>query len=249
MSSTNITQISCSNLGSITNLTVNGVGPFSYQWSNNVSTADNIGLIEGNYSVIVTDIYGCQVTSPTIKLTQTDKPIADFYWNPYMPSVGSEVHFNNTSLNATSYSWNFGDGATSSEFEPNHIYTDELIKQYTLFLVATSTSGCVDTAFYTIIMNDDLIYYVPNSFTPNSDQLNNVFQPIFTQGIDNYDFSLLIYNRWGEVVFESKDASKGWDGTYNGEVQLDGTYTWRISFKMSQTDEKKMAVGHLNLLK
>ncbi len=245
----NVNQISCSNLGSITNLSVIGSGPFTYQWSNNVISADNYNLTEGNYSVIVTDAFGCKVTSPTFNLSQTDKPIADFYWNPYMPNVGNEVHFNNTSTNAVSYSWSFGDGTTSNDFEPNHIYTDELIKQYTLYLVATSNSGCVDTAFYTIIMNDDLIYYVPNSFTPNNDQLNNVFQPIFTQGIDTYDFSLLIYNRWGEVIFESKDASKGWDGTYNGIVQQDGTYTWKISFKMSQTDEKKLAVGHVNLLK
>ena len=103
--------------------------------------------------------------------------------------------------------------------------------------------------FYTIIMNDEVIYYVPNSFTPNNDQFNNVFQPIFTQGVDTYDFYLFIYNRWGEIIFESKDPSKGWDGTYNGVIQQEGLYTWEISFKMSQSDERKMILGHVNLLK
>jgi len=249
INSTNVTQISCSNLGSITNLNVNGSGPFIYQWSNNISTIDNLNLSEGSYSLIVTDAFGCQTTSPIFTLTQTDKPLADFYWNNYMPNVGSEIQFHNNSTNAISYEWNFGDGSNSNQAEPNHIYTDEQVKQYNVYLVATSISGCVDTAFYTIIMNDEVIYYVPNSFTPNSDQFNNVFQPIFTQGIDTYDFYLFIYNRWGEIIFESKDPSKGWNGTYNGVVQQDGSYTWVISFKMGQTDEKKMIMGHVNLLK
>jgi len=249
LSTINVTQISCTDLGAITNLSVNGSGPFTYQWSNNVLTSDNLNLTEGSYSVIVTDAFGCQVTSPTFTLTQTDKPIADFYWNPYKPSVGSEIQFYNTSSNADSYVWNFGDASNSSLSDPTHVYTDEQIKQYNVYLVATSASGCVDTTFYTIIMNDDLIYYVPNSFTPNSDQFNNTFQPVFTQGIDTYDFYMFIYNRWGEIIFESKDPSKGWDGTYNGVVQQDGAYSWKISFKMSQTDEKKMVVGHVNLVK
>ena len=249
INSTNVTQISCSNLGSITNVNVNGSGPFIYQWSNNISTIDNLNLSEGSYSLLVTDAFGCQSTSPIFTLTKTDKPTADFYWNNYMPNVGSELQFYNNSTNAISYEWNFGDGSNSNQIEPNHIYTDEQVKQYNVYLVATSISGCVDTAFYTIIMNDEVIYYIPNSFTPNSDQFNNVFQPIFTQGIDTYDFYLFIYNRWGEIIFESKDPSKGWDGTYNGVVQQDGLYTWEISFKMSQSDERKMIRGHVNLLR
>jgi gliding motility-associated-like protein len=82
---------------------------------------------------------------------------------------------------------------------------------------------------------------------------NQTFKPVFTSGFDPYDYNLFIYNRWGELIFESKDANFGWDGTYgiggqNLKVQ-DGAYTWKIEFKTLQSDERKRVTGHVNLLK
>src|SRR5690606_30836244 len=111
--------------------------------------------------------------------------------------------------------------------------------------------GCADTAHLIIRVDEELIYYVPNTFTPDNDEFNEVFQPVFTSGFDPYDFSMWIFNRWGEVVFETHDASIGWDGTYgvDGNDCQDGTYTWKIAFKTNRNDERKVIHGHVNLLR
>jgi gliding motility-associated-like protein len=100
---------------------------------------------------------------------------------------------------------------------------------------------------------DELIFYVPNTFTPDNDDYNQTFLPVFTSGYDPYDFSLLIFNRWGEIIFESHDAKKGWDGSYgnNGEVEFvqDGTYSWKLEFKTSLLDDHKVYLGHVNIIR
>ncbi len=94
-----------------------------------------------------------------------------------------------------------------------------------------------------------IIFYIPNTFTPDNDEFNQDFQPVFTSGFDPYDFNLKIYNRWGQVVFESNDATQGWDGTYGGELVQDGSYTWKIEFKSISNDERFIHTGHVNVLK
>ena len=93
----------------------------------------------------------------------------------------------------------------------------------------------------------------PNTFTPDDDNFNQTFQPIFTSGFDPYDYTLLIFNRWGEIIFESHDAKVGWNGSYGsgGEIEMvqDGVYTWKIEFKVTRNDERKVAIGHVNILR
>lgn len=102
----------------------------------------------------------------------------------------------------------------------------------------------------TVTKCDQLIYYVPNAFSPDGDDYNNTFQPVFTEGFDPYDFHISIYNRWGELLFESYDASKGWNGYYGGIRCQDGVYTWKIDFGLPDyTDERKVVVGHVVLIK
>jgi gliding motility-associated-like protein len=92
-------------------------------------------------------------------------------------------------------------------------------------------------------------YYVPNTFTPDGDKFNNTFLPVFTSGFDPYDYKLLIFNRWGEVLFESNNAAVGWDGTYGGQMMQDGVYIYQIEFKEEFTDYRHVLRGHVNLLR
>jgi gliding motility-associated-like protein len=154
----------------------------------------------------------------------------------------------NSSTNATFYNWNFGDGTTSTVTNPSHLYDAEG-GTYTISLVANNAGNCPDTAYMTIQIEDELIYYVPNAFTPDGDEFNNSFQPVFTAGFDPQNFELLIYNRWGETVFESHNAAIGWDGTYHGEYCKEGIYTWVIKFKDSENDKKFVLNGHVTILK
>jgi gliding motility-associated-like protein len=211
----------------------------------------------GCYDVTLTTTSnnGCVGTLTSTNLICVEAlPIASF--NPssnVLSTLNTEVLFTNTSTGATSYLWNFGDESPSSnETNPTNIYPGEP-GTYQVMLVAYSPLGCTDTAYTTIIIYEDLIFYIPNTFTPDDDNFNPIFQPVFTAGFDPYDFTLLIFNRWGEIIFESHDASIGWNGTYgsNGEIEMcqDGTYTWKIEFKTNKNDERKMVVGHVNLIR
>lgn len=180
-------------------------------------------------------------------------PIASFTASPdETTTLNTEVHFTNTSVGATNYSWDFGDAsALSNEVHPVHVYDEDEVGSYYVTLIATTPGGCADTAHLLIRVDEELIYYVPNTFTPDRDEFNEVFQPVFTSGFDPYNFSMWIFNRWGEVVFETHDASIGWDGTYgvDGNDCQDGTYTWKIAFKTTRNDERKVIHGHVNLLR
>jgi gliding motility-associated-like protein len=140
-----------------------------------------------------------------------------------------------------------------SEENPSHDFGGQNQNTWLVTLVATTPLGCADTAYSTIVYQEELIFYLPNTFTPDDDDYNQTFQPVFTSGFDPLDFNMKIYNRWGELIFESNDASKGWDGSYGskGEVELvqDGTYTWKLEFKVTKNDERKMVVGHVNIIR
>jgi len=93
------------------------------------------------------------------------------------------------------------------------------------------------------------LIYIPNSFTPDGDEHNNVWLPVFTSGYDEYDYYLVIYNRWGETIFESNKANYGWDGTYNNVMCPTGIYAWKIIYGNKKDDSKKVITGSINLIR
>jgi gliding motility-associated-like protein len=100
-----------------------------------------------------------------------------------------------------------------------------------------------------VIECDPLLYFIPNSFTPNGDEFNTMWGPVFTGPFDPQDFNLFVHNRWGEVIWESHDANKKWDGTYKGKICSDGMYLWRIDFGIIGIDKRISIQGHVNLIK
>lgn len=180
-----------------------------------------------------------------------DSPIASFSASEtLLNDFNTEVFFNNTSTGASSYEWDFGDGTQSVEENPSHEYDISFTPNFTAELVATSLAGCSDTSRIEIRSEDDLIYYIPNSFTPDGDEFNQVFEPVFTEGFDPYDYTLLIFNRWGEIVFESHDVSIGWDGTYTNSTKVAaGVFIWKIEFKTLMSDERISNTGHVNVIR
>lgn len=207
-----------------------------------------------NVALSLTDAQGCpgQSMVPNMICVLPD-PTAQFAVNPYVLNMSHpNAVMINTSSNATSYIWNFGDGSgISTEFEPHHTFSAEDPGNYNIMLIAVNDAGCRDTARVIVTVAEELIFYVPNTFTPDGDEFNEVFGPVFTSGFDPYDYLLTVYNRWGEVIFESHDASVGWPGTYGegNPVVQDGTYPWRIEFKTSKNDERKAVTGHVNVIR
>lgn len=236
-----------------------GNGTCSYTISNGVVLNDcNPSYTftqSGCYDVTltVTNETGCSgsVTENSIVCVD-ESPTASFIANPgKIGGLTDIVHFNNTSSNANSYEWTLGDGSTSNETHPTHKYDLEE-SRYVVTLVAINASGCTDTISQVIPVEEELIYFIPNTFTPDGNEINQVFKPIFSSGFDPNDYHLTIFNRWGEKVFESYDADYGWDGSYgvnvNGIVK-EGVYLYKIVFKSNYNDKRMEVVGHVNLIR
>lgn len=186
------------------------------------------------------------------------RPRASFQISPaivYLPD--DPLITQNLSVGASTYLWDFGDGSTSTEFQPRHFYTQPGI--YDITLVATSPEGCADTfairnAVRVIEGGRTLI---PNAFTPsrsgpsggniNMDGGRNmVFFPI-TESVT--DFHMLIYNRWGELLFESKNKEIGWDGyTRDGRLCPPDVYVYKINVTYV-SGEREVRVGDVTLLR
>lgn len=174
-----------------------------------------------------------------VEFTQSDTKI-DFY-NP-------EIQFK-TNTNASYYLWNFGDGTTSTYKNPNHKFP-EIPGEYIIDLtVSNMLNKCGITVSRSIFLPEPVIYFIPNTFTPNGDEINNTFQPVFTYGYDPQNYSFYIYNRWGELIFESHDSKIGWDGTFGNELVHNDTYVWKLEFKEKLEETKHVKTGHVTLLK
>mgnify|MGYP003324774296 CR=1 FL=1 len=162
------------------------------------------------------------------------------------------IYFFNETSGPADFIWNYGDGNISVDFEGLYKYDLPLEQNYMVTLKAISSEGCVDSTSMEIFYKapDDGVYYVPNSFTPDSDEYNPVFKAIFADGFYPLNFEVSIYNRWGELVFKSNDIDVGWDGTSGlNSKAMPGTYTWNIFFTNPITNENTISIGHVNLIK
>lgn len=114
------------------------------------------------------------------------------------------------------------------------------------------SNGCISNeqqSTITIQSCPEELVYIPNSFTPDNDELNQRWKPIFSDGFDPYDFNLTVINRWGQIIWESFNPGASWDGTYNGEYCQDGVYIWKVEFGNTKNDGKKTMIGHLTIIR
>ncbi len=191
-------------------------------------------LTEGNYiaTLTVTSIYGCTVSySDTVFVSR--KPIADFR---NVPGTGSSdnprIEFFDQSFYANHWSWNFGDPSTHQDNIANtkdavHVFSDSGL--FKVILIVSNNEGCSDTAEKYINIYQSFAFFIPNAFTPNEDDVNEVFLP---QGVGcrTKGYLMLIYDRWGKQLFKNEDLYKGWDGLRpNGDPYSQGVYTYIIT--------------------
>lgn len=174
----------------------------------------------------VTSTKGCvsEITKSNY-ITVYPKPEAGFEVDPEVQNI-IKPRFEFTDLsteNVTDWDWSFGDGTYSGDQHPVHYY--EAVGTYPVGLIVETQFGCADTIGLEVKVEPVFTFYIPNSFTPNADGVNDEF---FGLG-EGYDFySMFIYDRWGELIFESNDDQYHWDGSYKGkQVQL-GTYAYRF---------------------
>ena len=176
---------------------------------------------------------------------------ANFIVNPVLLTSDSPIiNITNTSLNAVNSIWNYGDGLIEENnelfFDYQYAYTEG---NYLLSLNVISEEGCIDSTQAVIQVKGGDLYYIPNSFTPDGDEFNNTFLPIFTVGFDPANYLCSIYNRWGELIFQSRNHEEGWNGQFNNSYCPDGLYTYVIKYKNPDLDEYKLVKGHVYLLR
>lgn len=209
------------------------------------------GVCSGVYSILITDANGCAATTNAV-VSEADPAEANFAYSPgYVTVFDNEVQFMNTSFNADSYIWeitgtNGLNDVINGEMTSYQFPADS--GSYMICLTAISSEGCEDTYCLPIVVQEIFTLYVPTAFTPDDDEFNQNFMA-YVHGIDIYEFDMFIFNRWGEVVWESHDPSVGWDGTYKGKIVQDGTYTWKITVKDPYSDDRKSYVGHVSILR
>ena len=229
----------------MTNVT-GGIPPYIYQWSNGAISPNLSNISSGSYILTVSDNNGCS-SSISITVTEAPKPQANFAPKPQITTIDDPIiYFENYSIDASSYEWDFGDGYNSSEFSPIHTYQNA--GEYHILLSAIDQYGCIDTAGANVIIQEFNTYYVPNAFTPNRNELNESFN-IFGSGINPNTFEMRIFDRWGKEIFFTKDINQGWDGTFKGEIVPAGIYTYIIKFEDSQGYRKNVITGKVILAK
>lgn len=241
-------------------LTADDATNATYSWStsNNLSGSGvSPTIVFGNggtfdVTLAATTSFGCyDIHTETAYIYVEDLPIADVE-SPIsvFTQEAQYVMFSNLSLGATNYIWDFGDGQFAYDFEPSHVFQNTM-NGYTITLTALTDLLCSDATSVSIGYQYNELLYIPNSFTPDGDQNNQVFCPVFYSGYDPQNYEFTIYNRWGEVIFESHNALVGWDGTYGPDAIAapSGMYTYRILYKNPDLDERKVLTGHVNLLR
>lgn len=180
----------------------------------------------GNYLIqgALSDINGCS-NSYTGMVQVYPRPEAGFSFQPGHPVENLDaVQFSDGSSGATSFSWYFGSTAGSSSGKnPTWLY--ETAGTYVVAQVVSNEWGCSDTAIKTLLVMPDVAVYVPNAFTPNEDGRNELFGPVL-RGAAAY--TMMVFDRWGEKIFETSDIAGAWDGTFKGEACQQGVYVWKL---------------------
>lgn len=220
-----------------------GIGPLNLSWStgeNNIFSKLVAPLETIFYSVILTDSCGNSLTDGS--LVTVLAPYVDI---SYMYKENRTLQFYATaSPDVVAYEWSFGDGQTSSLQSPEHTYTDT--GYFNVMLVVTNQFGCTDTAFELIYSYPDYRFFIPNTFTPNMDALNDVFTGF---GIGFIKYEMRIFNRWGQEIFYTDDIHRGWPGADDNGYNLPiGIYAYRVDLE-TPAKMKYTYIGHVNLLR
>ncbi|MBN8556831.1 MAG: gliding motility-associated C-terminal domain-containing protein, partial [Burkholderiales bacterium] len=152
--------------------------------------------------------------------------------------------FLNNSVNAATHYWTFGDGSNSSILEPQHTYPGK--GEYLVTLHVSSNDGCKDSLTMPVEIKPVFTIYIPNAFTPDGNGTNDFFT---AKGQEITEFRMMIFNRWGELIFETDNIEKGWDGRANGgdDIAQDGVYVYKIEVRDFRNKYYDY-MGHVTLL-
>ncbi len=250
---------------------VDGCAPFTVQFSNSSFYDTSISMVmwnfgdgntstqnNPNHTYSVPGVYNVSVSIVTTNtclgnlsfsipnmVTAHASPKAGLSASPTTLTIfDSVVVFSDLSVGATSCWIYFGDGDSSNNCGGTHSYPAS--GQYTVLQIVENQFGCRDQFELTIDAELDALFWVPNAFTPNHDGKNELFMPVAI-GIQN--FRMLIFDRWGNLIFETTDIMRGWDGAVMGNRCQEDVYIYKIDYERAgDNNEPHKLVGHVSLI-
>ncbi len=237
--------------GSATVIATGGSGIYTYTWNTiPISTTSTVNNVPpGSYSVTVTD-NGCASVS-SVNVGNILGPTAAFVANPTEADINEGIQFTDMSIGAIDWDWDFDDGATSILQHPIHAYASQGV--YDVWLYVEDNYGCIDSTTRRIIINTLFTIYIPNAFSPDGNGVNEIFMPSGV-GVDEDNYIMQIYDRWGNRVFETTDIGIGWDGSVDGQEisemdKMSAVFVYYIKLYEDGTDVSHEYQGTITLLK
>lgn len=222
-----------------------GVKPYSILWSTGQTTDTimRIALSDEILSVTAMDSCGVDEIEDEVELT-VQVPDVDIEINAARMETEADIIFFPLVVgDIVAYDWDLGNGIESREEVPTTSYFDDTT--YTVSLVVTDDMGCVDSTLKTFVIKPLVNLYVPNSFTPDDNGLNDVFR-VSTLGV--HEFQMWVYSRWGEVVYYSEDYTEGWDGRINEIEAPIGVYVYKV-FAKDEAGKEFEKMGHVTIVR
>ena len=208
------------------------------------SSCEDIGIM-------ITDAAGCsQSMTMTDVVCVNPNPSASFTWSPIEPMLGGTVSFENTSIGGITYAWDINGQGASGE-SVSYIVPSVESGEFQACLEVVGTGGCMDAQCYTVVLSSESYIFVPNSFTPDADGTNDVFAPVIAGLTSDYSYTFRIYDRWGEVVFETNDPNDVWTGNVHGRnhyAQPDA-YVYEITLQLRAGEVPFRKVGSVVLIR
>lgn len=206
----------------------------------------------GQYSVKLTvqTSKGCSSTSTKPNMIRvSDNPVAQFTTTPTTSTiVNPTFQFNDQSQGAVSWLWDFGDpvdSKTGTNQNPSHKYSD--VGEYCILLTVENAESCKDTVSHCVSLKSEFTFYVPNAFSPNGDNINETFNG---KGIGIAKYKMIVFDRWGNLIFSTEDLNEGWNGKANGgkELAQQDVYVYKIILT-DIFDLEHTYIGHISLVK
>lgn len=235
--------------GEIDVTVVGGTTPYSYQWSGEsvgvqTTSPSLTGLKTGTYSVTVTDANGCTALLENIFVgepTLLEADLETLLNDPVCPQASNGIAFIDAKGGTPDYQFFWSNNATTDNQEASNLSKGE----YTVRIV--DANGCED--FLTIVKDErDPKVFIPNSFSPNDDGINDEFKPVADCDVT---YSMQIFNKWGTIVFSTTDINEGWDGNFGGGAVQNGKYSYVVFWSATINDVvfEENIRGTLNIFK
>lgn len=236
-------QIICK--GDVATFTATGANYYTWEPGNGSGSTFTAQPLHNTTYTVTASNGGTCVATATVNVN-VNYVNADFAFEPIKPTYNDYIHFTNISANNTNNFWYFTDQTISGEVNPTIIFEEP--GTYVACLLVSDIRGCDDTLCKEIVVGcpEDIVY-IPNTFTPNDDGLNDIFR-VGTLGQCIEDFEMDIFDRWGEKIFTTKSLEKGWDGKVKGSRAKDDVYVYLVKYTM--VNKKAYSkTGHVLLMK